>query len=512
MLWVCIAVQLVAATLAWWRALRVAQREHYVPGSVTRSVARWYVQPASALLLLLAAALAGAAVDGPRPWFALASAVVVAPLPLGLRGVRGTPTLAWTPRVIRVAVLTDLLGVLVVGGLALGGIRVEAALAGALIVLAAVTDVALWIAKPIEQRLLVRRFVVPAERKLRQLAPDVAAVTGSFGKTSVKEHLRDLLGRTRQVTASPASFNNQAGLARTVNDHLTPGTEVLICEMGTYGPGEIAAMCRWVRPRVSAICRIGPVHLERMKTLEGIRDAKAEILEGAEVAVLNVDDPLLAELADRVESRQQVIRTSTDRSTRADVVVEPGDAGARATVAVRGEVVAEGVAIPSGVHASNVAVALGMALGLGADVARLVDGIGSLLPPSHRLEGAANDAGVVVLDDTFNSNPTGAAAALAALMSSGEPGGRKVVVTPGMVELGTQQVEENRRFAAAVAAAGAELVVVGRVNRGALVAGYDAARPPVVVRDRAEAVAWVRSQLSAGDAVLYENDLPDHYP
>jgi UDP-N-acetylmuramoyl-tripeptide--D-alanyl-D-alanine ligase len=352
-------------------------------------------------------------------------------------------------------------------------------------------------------------YVRPAEKKLRQFGPDVVAITGSFGKTSVKEHVRDLVGRRKQVTASPASFNNQAGLARTVNDHLTPGTEVLVCEMGTYGPGEIAEMCRWVQPRVAAICRIGPVHLERMKTLENILDAKAEILDGAEVAVLNVDDPLLAGLAaERRAAGQRVIRTSTSPGSSADVVVHPDPAGS--TVIVAGAVVAEGVDVPLGVHASNVAVALGCGVALGVDPAQMVAGIPSLMTPTHRLDPATNDAGLVVLDDTFNSNPSGARAALDVLSASGS--GRRVVVTPGMVELGDLQAAENELFARSVAEAGAELVVVGRVNRQALEAGYDSGRPPVLVKDRAEAVAWVRSELGPGDAVLYENDLPDHYP
>jgi UDP-N-acetylmuramoyl-tripeptide--D-alanyl-D-alanine ligase len=389
------------------------------------------------------------------------------------------------------------------------GVRIEVAIGLAVMAMPVAIEAALWLARPIEGALL-GVFVRSAAKKLRELSPDVVAITGSYGKTSVKEHVRDLVGRQRRLTASPASFNNQAGLARTVNEHLTPGTEVLVCEMGTYGAGEIAAMCAWVKPRVAAITRIGPVHLERMKTLEGIRDAKAEILAGAEVAVLNVDDPLLAALADTIVAPQRVIRCSTDAASGADVVVATAPDG-QVTVQVDGTTVHSMGPLPTGVHASNVAVALGCAVALGAEPATLARNIEALLPPAHRLDPATNDRGLVVLDDTFNSNPDGAQAALDALVAA--PGdGRRVVVTPGMVELGPIQAEENTRFAHSVAEAGAELVVVGRVNRRALIAGYDAGRPPVIVAERADAVAWVRSELGPGDAVLYENDLPDHYP
>jgi UDP-N-acetylmuramoyl-tripeptide--D-alanyl-D-alanine ligase len=511
MVWLRVALQLVAAAVLGWRLLRVAQREHYVPGSVLATLHRWFAVDRLRNNGVLAVSLLFAlrCSWGDAPWLGVASSAVVAAAPLGLRGMRGTPPLRWTGRVVRLALLTAAIGGVVV---AIGwafGIGIETAMALAIFALPLWTELGLVAAKPIEARLLLG-YVRPAEKKLRQLAPDVVAITGSFGKTSVKEHVRDLVGRRKQVTASPASFNNQAGLARTVNDHLTPGTEVLVCEMGTYGPGEIAEMCRWVQPRIAAICRIGPVHLERMKTLENILDAKAEILDGAEVAVLNVDDPLLAGLAaERIALGQRVIRTSTSRvDGGADVIVRPDPEGW--TVVVLGDVVAEGLAVPLGVHASNVAVALGCGVALGVDPAQMAAGIPSLLTPTHRLDPATNDAGLVVLDDTFNSNPSGARAALDVLSASGS--GRRVVVTPGMVELGDLQAAENELFARSIAEAGAELVVVGRVNRQALEAGYDSGRPPVLVKDRAEAVAWVRSELGPGDAVLYENDLPDHYP
>jgi UDP-N-acetylmuramoyl-tripeptide--D-alanyl-D-alanine ligase len=481
-----------------------------VPGAVLATLRRWFEvdRLRNNGLLVVSLLFALRCSWGDAPWLGVASSVVIAAAPIGLRGLRGSPSLRWTARVVRLSLLVDALLAAVVVVTWAVGLSIETAVAAAVFLLPVWVELAQVAARPIEARML-RRYVVPAEKKLRRLSPEVVAITGSFGKTSVKEHVRDLVGRQRQVTASPASYNNNAGLARTVNDHLTPGTDVLVCEMGTYGPGEIAEMCAWVRPRVAAICRIGPVHLERMGSLEAIRDAKAEILDGAEVAVLNVDDPLLAELADDVErDGRRVLRTSTSAAANADVAVVP-DGGA-VTVLVRGSSVAEGVALPVGVHPSNVAIALACGIALGADPAVMAVGIPALMTPSHRLDPATNDAGLVVLDDTFNSNPSGARAALDVLSASGS--GRRVVVTPGMVELGELQAAENELFARSVAEAGAELVVVGRVNRQAQEAGYDAGRSPVRVRDRAEAVAWVRSELGPGDAVLYENDLPDHYP
>jgi UDP-N-acetylmuramoyl-tripeptide--D-alanyl-D-alanine ligase len=127
----------------------------------------------------------------------------------------------------------------------------------------------------------------------------------------------------------------------------------------------------------------------------------------------------------------------------------------------------------------------------------------------NRLASGEAPSGVWVIDDTFNSNPSGARVALAELAARGA-GGRRVVVTPGMVELGPLQFAANKAFAEEIARVATDLVIVGHTNRRALRAG-SAPHRPICVRTRDEAVTWVRATLGPGDAVLYENDLPDHY-
>ena len=166
-----------------------------------------------------------------------------------------------------------------------------------------------------------------AEAKLRSVHPTTVAITGSYGKTTTKVYFRHLASGVQTVLASPASFNNTGGLSRTLNEHLTPGTEVFVAEMGTFGPGEIRSMCAWVQPDIAAIVNIGPVHLERMKTLDGIVAAKAEIFEQpvTHTAVLNIDAHGLAALADTLAGKgKRVMRVSTV-STSVDVCVRPDD-------------------------------------------------------------------------------------------------------------------------------------------------------------------------------------------
>jgi UDP-N-acetylmuramoyl-tripeptide--D-alanyl-D-alanine ligase len=122
-------------------------------------------------------------------------------------------------------------------------------------------------------------------------------------------------------------------------------------------------------------------------------------------------------------------------------------------------------------------------------------------------------SGATVIDDTYNANPAGARAALRLLEDLSDGGHRRVVVTPGMVELGDRQVEENAEFAAQAAKIATDLVIVGQSNAAALVTGARRGNARVVrVHDREQAVSWVSERIGPGDVVLYENDLPDHFP
>jgi len=484
--------------LAALRWLRVAQREHYLAGAAGRFAARWWRLPRNLPLSVTLVAATLAAFRWPAAGLLTAAMVAVGPLGLSWRG--RTSQLAWTMRMRRLAGVVGFLGLAsLVWSLAAGS--VVPALAAALGV-PWLVDVGLFFLGPIEVR-LGRHWVVEAQNRLADSGARVVAITGSYGKTTTKSYLVHLLSAVCRVAASPASFNNRMGLARAINENVTSGTEVFVAEMGTYGPGEIANLCRFVPPVVAAITAIGPVHLERFGSLEAIVAAKAEILAGASVAVLNVDHAALAELAERESTRRRVIRCSS-ADPRAEVFVEAGS----------GQVWVEGRLIgsaPAGRAAAvNTAVAVGAAIGLGFEPARLAGRLADLAVPPHRANAVMGQGGLQIIDDTFNSNPAGAAAALENLGAlAGD--GRKVVVTPGMVELGRRQAAENAAFAASALAVADQLVVVGETNRAALLKGAGSGAV-VTLPDRQAAVDWVRANLGAGDSVLYENDLPDHYP
>ncbi len=517
--WLTLATCVAACAPAGLRWLRVAQREHYLAGSVTRFAGRWWrVTPVNTALAALAVAAAVASWWWPVTGVVVAAVVAAGPVGLSWRG--RTSPLAWTRRLRTLAMMWALLEVVVVLVGVLTGLAAPLAVVAALAV-PLLVDTGCALTAPLEQRLAIH-FVEEAAARLGRVGPTVVGITGSYGKTSTKGHIAFLVQPTRTVVATPASFNNRAGLARAVNEHLADGTEVFIAEMGTYGPGEIAELCRWFPPDIAVITAIGPVHLERFGSEDRIVEAKSEIMAGAAVAVLQVDDPRLAALADRAEAQgRRVLRCSTvDRS--ADVCVLRVGEENRMSVLVRGSVLVEEVEIPVGVQPANLAVAIAVALALEVEPPVIASRLGDLPPVDHRLQAVRAATGATILDDTYNSNPAGASAALEALASAGRdpsPSGvpaRSVVVTPGMVELGRRQFDENRRFGAAVAGVATDLLIVGRTNRRALLAGVGSVGGSAVrttlVADRREAVAWVKDHLGPGDAVLYENDLPDHYP
>src|ERR1017187_4980793 len=502
-------VALIAIVVADFRWLRVMQREHYIVGSCLTVAVRWArVRPPNQVLAPVMGVAAIVALLGWLPSVASGAALLAAAgaavFPVAMPLIGAEQGLVRTPRLVRLAASCLLLEALVV--LAVLGLGKPAALGTLAVLVPVVVDGGALITRPLEAA-LARRYLARAGAKLAQLGPRVIGVTGSYGKTSTKNHVRDLLNGIFDVVASPASWNNSAGLSRTVNEYVGQGTQVLVAEMGTYGVGEIQAMCSWIKPEIGIITAIGPMHLERMKTLDTVTRAKSELLEKVRIAILNVDDERLAQIAGSIRGAD-VWRCGTHRQPGLDVSLERADD--IVTIRYRGAAIGSFSSQP-GLPLANIACALAAAFAAGAPPGQVVARLSDLSVPAHRAAHGVSSTGLVVIDDTYNSNPSGARHALD-LLESAVPGpNRRAVVTPGMVELGPDQDEANRAFAEAVAKAGAVLVVVGWTNRRALLAGARDGEA-VTVASRADARTWVRSALTAGDGVLWENDLPNHYP
>ena len=513
-----LALLAVAFALQLVRWLRVLQREHYEARALPRFLGRWVAptaararsverssagRPVTLSMVLLVLFVVTVALHRPA-LEVLVSVLYGVSCPVGL-GVRGrTGPLRWTRRATTVAVTASVLAV----AIALLGAVSRAPWLGAVLVVWAVPtllDLSTRLLAPFERR-AAQGFVDQARQRLDAVHPLVVGITGSYGKTSTKNHLAELLYPDGGVVASPRSFNNRAGLSRAINEHLVDGTRIFLAEMGTYGPGEIHELCQWCPPTLSIITAIGPVHLERMRSLETIVRAKLEITETATTVVLNGDDPRLERRVDYLRSLGKTVLVAGSTNEAANWRVVPD--GRQWTIIHDGEVLGV-VGAVAGVQPTNVACALAAASALGLADLDVVSRVSLVRPVASRANVATAPSGVRVIDDTFNANPASAAAALALLLEQ-PVSGRRVVVTPGLIELGDEQYGENARWARRAKERGVELLAVGRTNARALREGYGAGLHRVDTRD--EAVAWVRRSLGESDAVLYLNDLPDHYP
>jgi UDP-N-acetylmuramoyl-tripeptide--D-alanyl-D-alanine ligase len=492
--------------------LRVAQRVHYLPREVARIQRLWFDRrPVGLGWWTLAILAAIASVHGPAltginelAWLAVVAPLAILPTPwcLPLKGT--TSPLQWTARARRA--YATFLGLQIL----LGGISVwllgPAGVVIPLVLAAHLADVSLSLLWVVERR-LSQKFVADAKRKLRRVAPKVVAITGSYGKTSTKGYVAHIVGNTHQTVASPASFNNLMGLSRTINEHLVVGTGVFVAEMGMNQEGRIRELAELFPPDIAAITTIGEAHMERLGSPEAIFRAKAEITEKAPTLILPLDQPELVGLIEKCRRQGKRVITVSGVGKKADIVVDP-DLG---TVSYGPGDSPSPLAIPPFGHGVNIAVALGIAWALDVPRDQALARLGDLPVAAHRAEVGETAGGVWIIDDTYNSNPMGAAHAVeqAAALAS-KRGGPLVVVTPGMVELGPVQFERNRELAEKVVSLGGQLMIVGRTNKKALSEG--ARDQATQFETRADAVSAALHAAGDKGVILYENDLPDHYP
>jgi UDP-N-acetylmuramoyl-tripeptide--D-alanyl-D-alanine ligase len=439
--------------------------------------------------------------------------------------------LVLTPRMRRLLGTTAVLALLVVAGACialvlappwLGGV-VAAALAVGVTALAMLfLAVANAVNAPVEAR--VRRgFLRKARQRLSAVAPLVIAVAGSYGKTSTKHILAHMLDRYGSTLATPKSFNTLMGVSKTINEDLEPHHRTFVVEMDAYAPGEIASICALVRPRNALITSVGPQHLERFDTMDRIAGALYETVEALPddgFAVVYAGDERTALLADRAGADgRDVVRYGIDAEGGALDVVAAGvrvtGTGSRFTWRWPAEGLEHDVEVPLlGRHqVLNVSAALATVHRLGLPLQPALDSISSLRPVDHRLQPVVTGNAITVIDDSYNANPVGVHNGLEVLAELDARS--RILVTPGLVELGSVEDDENRRYGEHAARVCDHVIVMearpSRALRDGLRAGGLADDRIHVVRTLAEATAVIARIAVAGDAVLFANDLPDTY-
>ena len=367
---------------------------------------------------------------------------------------------------------------------------------------------------PVEQA-INNGYLQDAARKLAALpALTKIGITGSYGKTSTKLIIAGVLGEKYQTLATPASYNTPMGVTRTVRELLTPVDEIFVCEMGAKQKGDIDELCRLVHPTIGVLTSIGEQHLETFGSLETIIDTKFELIDSLPpdgLAVVNGDNPYITANLDRARCR--VIRYGLQPENDYWASDIHYDAKGVSFIMHHQQTSAEFSSSLLGQHMiSNILAALAVADQLGVTIRQMQRAVKALPPIEHRLQ--LRPAGdYLIIDDAFNSNPAGAAAALEVLAAFGA--GKKIIITPGMVELGERQYQLNYELGEQMARVCDEIILVGKKHSqplfdGAAAAGYPSGHLQVAA-DLNEARRMLAQLVEPGAVVLFENDLPDTY-
>ena len=343
----------------------------------------------------------------------------------------------------------------------------------------------------------------------------IIGVTGSFGKTSTKNYLASVLAEKYNVLVTPGNFNTLLGVIRTIREQLRPYHQVFIVEMGAKQNNDIKEICDLVHPTIGIVTAVGEMHLETFKTVENIQETKFELinsLPAGGLGVINYDSEYIKSYKG-IKSPCKIIRYAVE-----------GEGDYKANNVVYG---AGGVSftLGNGEHYSsrllgvgnllNILASIAVADHLGVPANKQRNAIARLQPVEHRLSMKVAN-GITVLDDAYNSNPTGAKMSLGVLkeFAVGE-GNKRIVITPGFVEMGTRQADANKELGRTIAVSCDYAIIVNAVNREAIKSGIEEGGLPAEKYFLADSLNHAHQQLAKilrpGDVVLYENDLPDNF-
>ncbi len=373
--------------------------------------------------------------------------------------------------------------------------------------------VANLINKPIE--LSINQHYTNDAKRMLKACPDlkIIGITGSYGKTSVKYYLTTLLKSKYNVLMTPESYNTPMGVVKTIRGSLKATHEIFVCEMGAKWVGDIKELCDIVHPHHGIITSIGPQHLESFKTLEAIKGTKFELADALPeggMLFLNGDD----ENIESYKGDRDHISYSLQSGDYSAYDISVSERGTTFTVkAPSGETQEFSTKLIGRHNVLNIVGAIAVSHKMGIELRELRSAVRKLEGVPHRLQ-LSDKGNMTIIDDAYNSNPSGTKAALEALSLFS---GYKILVTPGMVELGSRQDELNREFGQNAAEVCDYVVLVGQkqavpIKKGLLDKNYDESKI-YVASNINEALNHVYALNSQGKkkVVLLENDLPDNY-
>ncbi|MCQ2441009.1 MAG: UDP-N-acetylmuramoyl-tripeptide--D-alanyl-D-alanine ligase [Clostridia bacterium] len=381
-------------------------------------------------------------------------------------------------------------------------------------VVSPLTVFVIWaVTYPIEKA-VSRWYVNDAKKILREHKNlTVIGITGSYGKTTTKFILNRILSEKYNTVCTPQSFNTPMGVVRTVRESIKPNTQIFICEMGAKNIGDIKEICDIAHPKYGIITSVGKQHLETFKTEDNVFKTKFELADEVSknggVCFVNLDsDGINA----RITQRNDVVTFGDNTDYKAENMKFGAD-GSTFDLVLKGEKITVTTKLLGKHSVSDILAACTVAHILGVSPDDIRFAVGSLKATEHRLELKPFKNGSLLIDDAYNSNPEGCLEAVKVLSSFG--GMKKVIITPGLIELGEREYESNYELGLAAAKYCDIIILVGK-NRSKPM------RDAISTTDFDKNNVYVVSSFKEGmeiylpladknSVLLIENDLPDNY-
>ena len=339
-------------------------------------------------------------------------------------------------------------------------------------------------------------------------------ITGSYGKTSTKNIVYDIISENMLTLMTPASYNTPMGITRTIREMLKPIHEVFVCEMGADKAGDISYLMDMVRPSIGVVTSIGPQHLNTFKTMDNIiyeKMQEIEMLPRKGVGFINLDNEFIRNY--KIRNSVKIVSVgieNRDADLSAENIVYSKD-GSKFDVKINRKTYHFSTSLLGKHNITNILIGIGIGLELGIDIKDIVKNVKKINQVEHRLE-VKKINGFTFIDDAFNSNPVGSKMALDVLEMMDK---KRIIVTPGMIDLGEREDEINKEFGAYMKGKADKVILVGekqtrKILEGLLESGFKE-KDILVVDNVREAFDHIYRNCSVKDTILLENDLPDAF-
>lgn len=364
-----------------------------------------------------------------------------------------------------------------------------------------------------------QKFWQEAKQKILSHKPFIIGITGSFGKTSVKHFLGHILGQTDHTLITSGSINTSMGISRVIREELNTVHKYFIVEMGAYGVGSINEICKLTPPNFGIITAIGAAHYERFKTLETVANAKFELAESvinnsqdSKCRIVIPEQALNTDYAKQyLQNHKQYFNVLEQKQLSNVTQLKTGIA-----MDLQLDGVIHHIETPIfGLHnVSNICIAFIAAHNLGIPVPTIINALKTMPQINHRLE-VKQQNNCTIIDDAYNANPDGFKSGLELLSFLHEPPGRRILVTPGLIELGEKHHSEHLTLGE-LSAKHVDIAIIVNPNRiKSFVSGFKQHTTDenklINVSTFKEAQDWLNINCQAKDTVLFANDLPDLY-